>query len=347
MTTVCFRVLWLMPMLAMLARADEGKPPFRWLARPAQVEPQILAWAEKYPDWVSVEKLKTHGGHTAYAVTVTNAKIDDSHKCKLLVAQPHAHEPAATAGMMDFLAQLLDGADLAGRPTNLDRRQILDHALLSFIPLGNPDGRSKAPVDWWDGAKYSNDEFLAYAFGRESDGRRADRVGRWDDRQHKPALVGIVYEQINDHEYVEPNRDVASSYFRLIHLLRKRRSYDLILDLHQTEFERSDKNCMIILPFMQKQLPAAIQDRNLCWGQAIISAWQRTGGRPSTDLQPLGYDEDQIRYFRKCWGDIFSETSYLCVEIQNNNPRTLPQMQMQLMETSIRTAIDVLLPQNR
>ena len=267
----------------------------------------------------------------------------DFKKRKLLVAQPHAHEPAATAGMMDFLAQLLDGADLAGRPTDLDRQRILDQTLVTLIPDGNPDGRAKAPVDWWDGGKYSNQEFLAFAFGRESDGRQARRVGRWSDRDHLPALVGFVYEKINEHEYVEPNRDLESSYFRLIRRMRDRHQYHLILDLHQTEFERSKNNCMIILPFMQKQLPQPIQDRNLRWGLAVVAAWQKTGGSPIAEVRPLGYGEDQLQYFRKCWGDIFPKTPSLCVEIQNNNPRTTPRVQMQLMETAIGACIDAIL----
>ena len=67
-----------------------------WLARPAQTEPKILAWAKAYPDLVSLDALQTRGGHTAYAVTVTNRKLDNASKRKMLVAQPHAHEPAAT-----------------------------------------------------------------------------------------------------------------------------------------------------------------------------------------------------------------------------------------------------------
>lgn len=339
----CVAAFCLLAVMACPVAAADAELAKCWLARPAQTEPKILAWAKAYPDLVSLDALQTRGGHTAYAVTVTNRKLDNASKRKMLVAQPHAHEPAATVGMMDFLAQLLEGKDLAGRSTSLDRQKILDRMLLSFIPDGNPDGRARAPVDWWDGAKYSNKEFLNFAFGRESDGRMAQRVGRWSERQHVPELIGFVYEKINDHEYVEPNRDTESSYFRLIRQLRERDSYSLILDLHQTEFERSDRNCMIILPFMQKQLPEPVRDRNQRWGQAVVEAWQKSGARPIKDIKPLGYREDQLQYFRKCWGDIFPKTPYLCVEIQNNNPRTPPREQMQLMVTAIRTSIDAIL----
>ena len=314
-----------------------------WLVRPAQTEPKLLAWAKQYPTQVALEPQKTLGGHTAYAVTVTNRSLPDGPKRKLLVAQPHAHEPATTAGMMNVLAQLLDGVDLLGRPTTLDRRRILDQTVLTFIPDGNPDGRAKAPADWWDGSQYSNQEFLDFVFGREADGRRAKRVGRWSAREHQPALIGFVYEKINDHEYVEPNRDRESTYFKLILRMRERYEYDLLLDLHQTEFERSPYNAMILLPFMQKQLPEPIQDRNVRWGRAIIEAWRALGEKPMPDPVPLGYGEDQIQYFRKCWGEIYQRTPCLGVEVQTNSPRTPPRAQMALIEASIRASIDRLL----
>ncbi len=103
---------------------------------------------------------------------------------------------------------------------------------------------------------------------------------------------------------------------------------------------------MIILPFMQKQLPQPIQDRNQRWGRAVVEAWQKGGARPIANIKPLGYSEDQLQYFRKCWGDIFPKTPYLCVEIQNNNLRTPPREQLQLMETAIHASIEAVLAQS-
>ena len=311
-----------------------------WLVRPWHTEPKILEWGQKYPELVSWETRKTFGGRTAYAVTITNRHVADAPKAKVLFSQPHAHEPGATAGMMDAMAQLLEGRHLDGRASDWPRQDWLDRCLLSFIPDGNPDGRAKAPEDWWDGAKHTNDEFLQFVFGRMPSGERATRVGRWSLREHPPALVGYVYEQINEHEFVEPNRDRDSTFFQLVSRLLDRHQYGLHVDLHQTEFEKSPYNAMVILPCVQNELPDPIRQRNVAAAAAILAAWRTAGGRPIPEAKPLGYGEDQLRYFRQCWGDIYRSLPEVTVEIQNNNPRTTPREQLRLMEIAIRAAIE-------
>jgi hypothetical protein len=314
-----------------------------WSVRPSQTEPKILEWARKYPELVSLETQKTFGKRKAYAVTVTNRKLNDGAKQKLLISQPHAHEPAGTAGMMNVLSQLIEGVDLSGRPTALDHKQILDQAVITFIPDGNPDGRAAAPAEWWDSTAYTNDQFRELVSGLDKEGRRSKRVGRWNLEERNPATTGIIYEQINDREFVEPNRDRESTYFKLVLRMHERYFYGLHLDLHQTEFERSKINCQVFVPFLQKELPPAIGNRNLEFGRAIIAAWKKAGGSPAAELTPLNYGEDQVQYFRKCWSEIYQKTPCLTIEIQNNNPRTPPRMQMQLMEASIRAAIEEIL----
>ena len=314
-----------------------------WLVRPDQTGPKILEWASKYPERVSLDAQKTLGGHTAYAVTVTDRSVDEKGKQRLLFSQPHAHEPATTAGMMDFLAALLEGRHLDGRPTKLDRTKILGRTILTFIPDGNPDGRARAPEDWWAGQKHSNDEFIDLAFGRTKEGRRFPRQGRWSSNDQQPALLGFVYEKINDHEYVEPNRDRQSTFFKLVRRSLDRGPVALHVDLHQTEFARSQYNAMIILPFLQKELPEEIQDTNLQAAEAILDAWRRIGARPVPTAKPLGYGEDQLRYFRACWSEIYRTVPHSTVEVQNNNLRTPPVAQMQLIETSIIAAVEFVL----
>ena len=325
----------------------EPKPPApgTWLVRPKQTEPRILQWAREHPDLVSLDKQKTLGGHTAYAVTVTDGRPDAQRKKRLLFSQPHAHEPAATAGMMDFLAQLLDGRHLDGRSTDLDREKILARAVLTFIPDGNPDGRARAPEDWWDGRKHSNDEFIKLAFGRTRQGRMFPRQGRWSTKDQQPALLGFVYERISEHEYVEPNRDRDSTFFKLVARSLGKGGCDLHVDLHQTEFTKSKYNAMVILPFSQKELPGPIQEANRRAAAAIIAAWGKIGARPIPQAKPLGYSEDQLRYFRKCWGEIYRTVPHVIVEVQNNNVRTPPAGQMELIETSIRAAVERVLRQ--
>ena len=314
-----------------------------WLVRPSQVEPQIVAWAAKYPKLVSLDSLKTFDGHTAYAITVTGPASDHMAKCNILFSQPHAHEPASTAGMMDFLSQLLDGRHLDGQPTALNRDELLAKTVLTFIPLGNPDGRARAPENWWDGHKYNNDDFMKIAFGREADGTRPPRVGRFSIAKHRPVFIGIAYERINSNEYVEPNRDTDSTYFKLLHRAMAKREYSLILDLHQSEFEQLQENAETVLILEQANLPEAIRATNLRVAQAIIAAWQKAGAHPIAEPDTLGYREDQLRYFRKCWSDICRTTPFVLVEVQNNNVRTPPRAQMQLTETAILTAINTII----
>jgi hypothetical protein len=313
-----------------------------WLARPWHTEPQLLAWAAKYPQLVTLEKLPTHGGRTAYAVTVTDRRTPGT-KSALLFSQPHAHEPATTAGMMDVLAQLLDGVHLDGTPSDLPRREWLTRTVLSFIPDGNPDGRARAPEDWWDGT-HSNQEFIDWAFGRQADGRRCPRVGRWSLRDQQPAWIGFAYEQINEHEFVEPNRDLDSSYFRLVRRMHQQRAYVAQADLHQTEFERSPHNAMIILPCVQRELPEALRQTNSRLGLAVVDAWRRTAGAsPIEKVEPLNYGEDQLRYFRRCWDELYRTQANTTFEIQNNNRRTPPKKQMELIEVGIRAVVQFFL----
>lgn len=314
-----------------------------WLARPKQTEPKILQWAEKYPERVSLDTMKTLGGHTAYAVTVTDPNVDAAGKKRLLFSQPHAHEPATTAGMMDFLAELLDGRHLDGRPTGLDREKILRRSVLTFIPDGNPDGRARAPEEWWDGRKHTNNEFIALAFGRTTEGKQFPRQGRWSTENQQPALLGFVYEKISQHEYVEPNRDRGSTFFKLVLRALDKARVALHVDLHQTEFANSKYNAMIILPFSQDDLSAEIRDANRRAAEAIIDAWRAIGAEPVPTAKPFRPGEEQLRYFRKCWSDIYRTVPHVLVEVQNNNVRTPPAVQMQLAEASIAAAVEAAL----
>jgi hypothetical protein len=315
-----------------------------WLVRSSQVDPKILHWMAKFPQLVSVESQKTFEGHTAYAVTVTDRTIEEAGKRKLLFSQPHAHEPASTAGMMDFLSQLLDGTHLDGRPTQLPRDELLRRAVLTFIPIGNPDGRARSPEDWWDGTKYSNDELQKCAFGCEENGKCCARVGRFDVEQHRPARIGIVYERINDRVYVEPNRDTESTYFKLVHRVLARQDYALMIDLHQMQFvgDKSKQNALVLVPFSQKDLPEPIQATNRRVGEAVIEALRKAGANPVPALRSLNYGEDQIRYFRACWSGIYRSTPCVNIEVQNNGVRTPPRKQLEFIETAIQASIEAI-----
>ncbi|MBN1396172.1 MAG: hypothetical protein JW959_14210 [Pirellulales bacterium] len=313
-----------------------------WIVRPNQVAAKIEHWAEKYPDRVSLQAEKTYEGNTAYAVTIADKK-SGADKLKILFSQPHAHEPAATAGMMDFISQVLDGKGLDGRPTKLPRDELLGRFVLTFIPQGNPDGAGRSPEEFWDGKKHPVNEFLFFAFGREQNGRRFQRVSRWTLAEQQPALIGIVYEQINYREFVEPNRDADSTYFKLVRRILAERDYDLMVDLHQTEFRGSKYNALAVLPYSQKSLPEPIRAANLRVGRAMIDAWRGMGAVPVPEPTPLNYGEEQLQYFRRCWSDIYNRTPCAIVEAQNNNVRTPPRKQLEIVEASLIASIEAML----
>jgi hypothetical protein len=314
-----------------------------WLVRPEQTEPKIQEWAAKHPKLVSLESQPTYTGRTAYAVTVTDPQTDQKNKKKLLFSQPHAHEPASTAAMMDFLSQVLDGVHLDGQKSDLPYDNLLQKVVLTFIPDGNPDGRARAPEDWWDGTKYANHDFGLFMFGRLKDGSPCARLGRWSTRDIQPEFIGIAYEQISPDEYVEPNRDRASTYFKLLLRMSAKYNYDIHLDLHQTEFEGSKYNAKVVLPFSQKDLPEPVRTFNQQSGEFIVKAWREMGATPLPAVQPLDYSEDQLRYFRACWAEIYQTRASLMIEVQNNNRRTPPREQLRITETAIRAGIDFVL----
>ncbi|MCC6446040.1 MAG: hypothetical protein IT210_21625 [Armatimonadetes bacterium] len=311
-----------------------------WLVQPHRTEPKILEWAERYSEraYLDIVRLRNH---TAYALTVTDRSRPDEAKKKSLFAVPHAHEPAGTAACMNILGELLDGCDLAGNPTALDREAMLASTLLTFIPDANPEGRSRAPVEMWDGSRFTNDEFLKYAFGIDgATGERFKRVDRWSAREERPSRIGIVYERIDETTYVEPNRDWGSSFFRLAHRLMDRWPYDQFIDLHQTEFENSPYNCMIILPVSWRTLPEPICAYSRAWADDITRAWGEMDGASPHQPEVLGYTGQQRAYFEERWGRLHSLCPIITTEIQNNNPRTPPDLQRQLQETALRISIE-------
>jgi hypothetical protein len=214
---------------------------------------------------------------------------------------------------------------------------------LTFIPDGNPEGRSRSPEEFWDGSKYTNDEFLGYAFGIDTEGNRFKRVDRWHPSEEQCARVGIAYEKIEEDTYVEPNRDWGSSLFRLLHQVTARHTYDQLLDLHQTEFENSPHNCEILLPVIWEDLPDHIRQYSSQWAQEVTQAWALLPNASPREPQPLSYVGEQRQYFATRWGAIQRVVPYIAVEAQNNNPRTPADSQRLLAETAIQVSVERLL----
>ncbi|HGJ67665.1 TPA: hypothetical protein ENS27_20080 [bacterium] len=316
-----------------------------WFAKPYQVEKQINHWLEKHHDLMDIDYVTQYVGLKAYSITITNKNTPSQDKEKMILTVPHAHEPAGTVACMNVINQLLTGYNFDGTKSDIpNRSSILDKCVLSFIPDANPDGRSRAPVDYWDGTKYTNDEFWTFMRGRDPQTKKMwKRMGKWSIRNEFPETIGIVYEQLNDHEYVEPNRDFESAYFHLVRRVWNKYGYGRWLDIHQTEFENSQYNAMIILPIVQNELPDNIQKVNMQWADEIVKQWQVIGGNPIPESKPLGYTGEQGEYFRKTWREFMPMIPEITTEIQNNNIRTHPNMQARLQEVAIKTSVSLII----
>ena len=316
-----------------------------FLAMPDQLEAKVAEWSALAPGRLRVDHITSYSGHRVYGLTISNLAKPRANRRAHYFAQPHAHEPGATAGMVDVIQQLLTGYDLYGTPTPLDVERIMDQTVLTFNPIGNPHGREAAPVLYWDGSRYTNDQFWCWMRGEDPDapGQMWKRLGEWDRRAERaPDPVGIVYEQIDDWRYVEPNRSQISSYFRLFHMLDARYHYACWLDLHQTEFVNSPHTCEILLP-IAGLAHGEIAETNSLWGQRIVEAWIRGGFRALPQPVPLGYSGEQAAYFCHNWGALHQRMNIIATEIKNNAPDAPPQFQMRAQVIAIQESINRLI----
>lgn len=318
-----------------------------WVSRPDQVDSLVRQWQQEHPDLLEAEWIEQHAGRPVWALTVTDRALPVEGKRKAAFYKPHAHEPAPIAAQMNLLSQLLTGRTLSGEPTTVDRERYLAEALLCFMPDANPAGTAAAPVEAWDGSQYTNEEFWAWMRGVDPDtGKMWKRVDLWDDTQEEklPLRYGIVYEQISEHEYVEPNRHPRSSLMQWLQRLRDGHGWDRWLDLHQTEFVGSDRNCMVILPAGLDEQPTERQQIERDLAEAILQAWSELpGAHPIMTAEPLSYTGEQLEYFLNVWRDLRQSCNFVTSEIQNNSLLTPPPTQQRLNEVAIITTIDHML----
>jgi len=316
-----------------------------FLSKPAQLEKKIAEWKERAGGKLSIDYETSYTGHRVYALTITDSAVPDDGKEKLYVAQPHAHEPATTAAMIDVIEQLITGKDLEGRPARLDVEKVLAKTVLSFNPIGNPGGVERSPQPYWDGSKVSNERFWCIMFGEDPDkpGYRWPRVDRFDTREVRaPEPIGIAYEQIDAHTYVEPNRSPLSSYSKLFRRMFAKYGYRHWLDLHQTEFANSPTQCQILLPLPDLQ-PESLKSAQRDWAQQITEAW-RAAGFVAAEAAPSGYTGAQADYFRRTWGDVYLLLHKIVVEVKNNAADTPPERQMEAEMIAILTTIGRICP---
>jgi len=220
--------------------------------------------------------------------------------------------------------------------------------ILSFNPIGNPQGREKAPVDCWDGTFCDNERFWCWMRGEdpENPGRMWHRLNVWDIRNyHAPDPVGIVYEQIGEFFYAEPNRTYESSYFKLFHLLDAKYHYDTWFDLHQCEHFRENFNCEVLLAGKDYANPAK-EPANRAWALAVINAWRQYPGlNPDPEPIPLSYSGEQAEYFRRNWGPLQERMNIINTEVKNNSQEMTPELQLKAQSIAIEASIKHLLEQ--
>ena len=316
-------------------------PNYNYLVFPEEVE-SLLPDLKGLPE-VSTQLFYQYSGHQVTAITVTDPSVPRGDKQALFISRPHAHEPAGTAAILELFKALLGYGFYSGMEAEW-RKEILRHHLITFVPDANPGGSCRAPVKFWDGSEIPNEKFFLWMFGEsgEKAGERFPRLSEWDRREvEEPALIGIAYEQIDGNVYVEPNRDLRSTFFRSFFELDKQYSYDVWLDLHQTEFVNSAHNCTTHLATCHEEIPVNLQEKHLSLGESIHKRWREIGGIPGEKPQiPYRTNEIQRKFLSKVWLPLSSRLVHLVTEVQNNNPRTPIPQQVQLQGASILATLN-------
>jgi hypothetical protein len=152
-----------------------------WIVMPHQVRDRVAQWQadRAIASSMRVETMTQYTGEPVFAVTVTDLAAPPAPKRSVWVCVPHAHEPAGTAACMNVLQQLLTGHDLSGRPSQHPCQHILQRVVVTMLPDANPGGRCWAPVLWWDGSQYSNEELWQWMRGVDAEtGGMWQRVAR-------------------------------------------------------------------------------------------------------------------------------------------------------------------------
>lgn len=287
---------------------------------------------------LDVRAFQQHTGRNVYALTFSDPEYDDAQKQRLFVSRPHAHEPAGTAACTELVKTLAGYRDYADR--NGEWRQwVLENFVVTLVPDANPGGSQRAPVKFWDGSEIPNEQFFLWMFGESGDtpGERFPRVDTWDSREvTPPALLGIAYEQIDAHTYVEPNRDHRSTFFRSFFECDAIHHYSVWLDLHQTEYVNSDRNCHIALPTMFDALPQELREQHRVLGEAVHARWAREGATPF-DHPLASYQNNQVQrdFLARVWAPISGRMVHLVTEVQNNNVRTPVGTQVRLQLAAV------------
>ena len=329
-----------------------------WLAKPKEINSKIIEWKKNFSDIVRVDKEKQFSGDPVYAITVTGK--ENIQKKNFLLAVPHAHEPAGTAAAMNFLNEIITGEKLDGSPTKLSKEEVLRNIRLTFIPLANPFGRKKSPVEWWDGTKYSNEEFEYIMVGKLLGNPPAKVVNKFwhfhpvfNQKVERLENIGIVWERLSEDLYGEPHFFKGCTWWRLVNRLLDEFHYDLFIELHQGMEDWEEMDTLVIHP-REHWIPKEIIKYADMIEEKVIERWKKMGASPhpgdkeyyqragKTRFPDLNNPYERIKMSGD-WLTIKCGTPSLTIEVQNNNPRTPPEEQFLYEETAIEACVGMLM----
>ena len=285
-----------------------------WVSHPHEWQPLFRRWAAAYPEQTSLHRWEQFGGSSVVGLTVGSAARWEEAAFRLLVAVPHAHEPAPTAAIVDLVAQLLTRTHLDGRPsTTVSCDLLLSRSLITFLPDTNSQGRARSPERCWDGYGYDNDAFLKWAFGVASDGSRFGRYPEWTQAEHAAERVGLVYEEIGSGLYVEPNTSRRSTHSTAIDELFGRYRYTHMLDMHQHEGDEA-----ALLPADYDDADEATQAEIDAWARALIDAWRSAGANARAEPSIPYRRQPRNQLFLDFWEGRCPGMKRLVGEVRNN-----------------------------
>ncbi len=286
-----------------------------WRSHPDEWQPLFEGLHADHPDKTRLESWSQLGGERVLALTVGPVRdVEESRNrpFRLIITVPHAHEPACTAVVVNAAHQLLTGCFLDGTPSSLPVDEIRQRTLITFMPDTNAQGRSRSPRQCWDG-ELANDEFLKVAFGVAADGERFGRYPEWSFAEHSPQRVGIVYEQISEDLWVEPNTSRRSTHSVAVDALYATYRYTHMLDMHQHEHDEA-----ALLPADYERLSPEKRAALNHWADKLIAAWRNTGAAPRNEPAVPYKGQPRQQFFIDFWNGRCPGMLRLVSEVRNN-----------------------------
>ncbi len=318
-----------------------------WVSHPGEWQPLFTLWQQRFPRQTRLHMWRQYGGAQVVGLTIGAPAAVAGEQLpagapRLLLATPHAHEPANTAAQVDVLSQLLQGCHLDGSAAELAPPADESGWLITFLPDTNSQGRLRSPVRCWDGSLYENDAFYKYAFGIAHDGERFGRYAEWDLHEHRPQMPGIEYEQVDEFTYVEPNTSRRSTHFRAIAELYSLYRYSHLLDMHQHEYDDA-----VLLPADFDDRSVDKQERIMTWANKLIRAWEAVGAAPRQTPSVPYRGQPRQQLFLRFWEGLCPGMLKITSEVRNNRhartgEETPMERQFQTAAAAIRASLDYL-----